>query len=159
MVFEQQFDHGAISVLSSGVNRNPSALLTGVDGGSVLEEQAGGFEVANGGGGVQRHDLHGIRRDGVDCGSAFEEQTGGFGLAEKTGEVQSRESVLERESIEPELTEASRRHCRTRSRRPSEAASKISRPFFWLAISSARSRRPRSMACMSRLTPAASRAS
>jgi hypothetical protein len=69
-------------------------LLTGVDGRSVFEQKAGGFEVAGCGSGVQWHDLGRIRGYGVDRRSAFDEQTGGFGLAEKTGEMQRGEAVF-----------------------------------------------------------------
>ena len=76
------------------MNWNPSRLLTGVNGGSVFEQQAGGFEVAGGGGGVQRHDLRRIRGYGVDRGSVFDEEAGSFRLSEKTGEVQGGEAVF-----------------------------------------------------------------
>jgi hypothetical protein len=76
------------------MDRNPSRLLSGVDGCSAFEQEAGGFEVADGGGGMERHDLHGVRGHGIRSGSILEQHSGGFGLAEKTGEVQGGESVF-----------------------------------------------------------------
>jgi hypothetical protein len=60
----------------------------------VVEQKAGGFQVADGGSGVQRHDLRRIRGHGVDRGSVFDEEAGGFRLSEETREVQGREAVF-----------------------------------------------------------------
>ena len=62
---QQEFDHGTIPVLGGGMERNPSRLLAGVDRCSVIEQEAGGFQVADGGGGVERHDLRGVRGHGI----------------------------------------------------------------------------------------------
>src|SRR6202795_3131389 len=77
------------------MKRNPSSLLTGINnsGRSVFEQEACGFKVAGGGGGVQRHNLHRIRGHRVDRRSTFDQQTDGSGLPEKTGEVQGGEAV------------------------------------------------------------------
>ena len=94
MVLEQELDHGAVSILSGGVNWNPAVLLAGIDRCSALKKETRGFEVANGGGGVQRHDLGRVRGHGVSGGSAFEQQACGCGLAKKAGEVEGAESVF-----------------------------------------------------------------
>ncbi len=92
-MFEQEFDHGAISVLRSGVERRPTSLLTSIDGRTVLDQEAGRFEVAGGCGGVEGHDFHSVRGDDIDGCSVVDEETRRGGLSEEAGEMQGSESV------------------------------------------------------------------
>lgn len=84
-VLEEQFHHGAISVLGGGVNRGPTEVLAGVDWGAVFEEQADGGQVSGGSSGVEGHHSHGISGHYVNPSAVLKENSRSFGLAKKAG--------------------------------------------------------------------------